>query len=175
MYSRQLTSALRDLLFAYLVERVFATLRIGALIRKWTLIFFAAFFWLLLAWSIHPLVPGAELVRNLLYPIRALFAADVFRHILVGAFAFWVAYRIAAIYLDDIFELKDVPLAGRFIRQTAFATKYDLIEIKDGKVAPEHRESPIVRIGGPGMVRVYLENAALFEKIDGSPRVIRPT
>lgn len=175
MYSRQFATSLRDLLFSYVVERVFATLRIGALIRKWTLIFIGAFFWLLLAWSIHPLVPGAELARNILYPIRALFAADVFRHILVGAFAFWVAYRIAAIYLDDIFELKDVPLAGRFIRQTAFASKYDLIEIRDGKVAPEHRESPIVLIGGPGMVRVYLENAALFEKIDGTPRVIRPT
>lgn len=175
MYSRQLASSLWNQLFSYVVERVFVTIRIGALIRKWSLIFIGAFFWLLIAWRVHPLVLGPELIRNLLYPIRALFAADVFRHILIGAFAFWVAYRIAAVYLDDIFELKDIPLAGRFIRQTAFATKYDLIEIKDAKVAPEHRQSPIVRIGGPGMVRVYLENAALFEKIDGTPRVIRPT
>ena len=133
MYSRQFAASLWDQLFSYVVERAFATLRIGALIRKWTLIFIGAFFWFLLAWSIHPLVPGAELARTVLHPIRALFAADVFRHILIGAFSFWVAYRIAAIYLDDIFELKDVPLAGRFIRQTAFASQYDLIEIKDGK------------------------------------------
>jgi hypothetical protein len=175
MYSRQFASSLWDQLFSYVVERVFVTIRIGALIRKWSLIFFGIFFWLLIAWRVHPLVMGAELTRNLVYPIQALFAADVVRHILIGAYAFWVAYRIAAVYLDDIFELKNVPLAARFIRQTAFASKYDLIEIKDGKVAPEHRQSPIVLIGGPGMVRVYLENAALFEKIDGTPRVIRPT
>jgi hypothetical protein len=175
MYSRQFASSLWNQLFSYVLGRVFVTIRIGALIRKWSLIFFGIFFWSLIAWRVHPPVLGPELIPNLLYPVRAWFAADVFRHILIGAYAFWVAYRIAAIYLDDIFELKNIPLAGRFIRQTAFATQYDLIEIKDAKVAPEHRQSPIVLIGGPGMVRVYLENVALFEKIDGTPRVIRPT
>ncbi len=111
----------------------------------------------------------------LAYPFEALFAAHVFRHVLVAALAFWLAYRIAAVYLDDIFELENLSVAERFILQAAFASQYNLISIRDGEVAAKDRESPIVRIGGPGYVRVFLENAALFEKPDGSSRVIGPT
>ncbi|HEY5572917.1 MAG TPA: SPFH domain-containing protein [Anaerolineales bacterium] len=176
MYSRRFARSLWDRIISFLVDRAFVTVRAGALVRKWSLIVLGGLFWILIAWIAHPLVLGAEPLRNTIeYPIQALFAADVFKHIVIAALAFWVAYRIAAIYLDDIFELKNVPLAARFIRQTAFATQYDLIEIKDGKVAKEHQESPILLIGGPGLVRVYLENAALFERIDGSPRIIPPT
>jgi hypothetical protein len=109
------------------------------------------------------------------YPFRALFAPDVFKHILVGGLVFWLAYRAAAIYLDDIFELKNVRIAERFIRQSAFASQYDVIEIKDGEVALKDQESPIFLIGGPGKLRVYLENAAVFERIGGMPHVIAPT
>ncbi len=176
MYSRYLANSLWDRMISFWVERAFVTVRTGALIRKWGLIILGGLVWIAIAWFAHPPVLGAEPIRNAIYyPFRALFAADVFKHMLVAVLAFWVAYRIAAIYLDDIFELKNVPLAARFIRQTAFASEYDLIEIKDGKVAIEHQESPIVLIGGPGKVRVFLENAALFEKIDGTPRVVPPT
>ena len=176
MYSRQLANSLWERIISFVVARAFVSVRAGALVRKWSLIILGGLAWIVMAWLAHPPVLGAEPIENIIfYPFRALFAADVFRHVLIGGLAFWVAYRIAAIYLDDIFELKNVPLAARFIRQSAFATQYDLIEIKDGKEAPEHRDSPILLIGGPGMVRVYLENAALFEKMDGSPRVIAPT
>jgi hypothetical protein len=37
------------------------------------------------------------------------------------------------------------------------------------------KNSPIFRIGGPGKVDVHLENAALFEKTDGTPHVVGPT
>jgi hypothetical protein len=94
---------------------------------------------------------------------------------LLGGVAFWFAFQVVAIYLDDVFELGDVSTAKRFIRQAAFASRYNTIEIRDGQVAFEHQESPIVRIGGPGQVSVYLENAALFEKIGGEPDVIGPT
>jgi hypothetical protein len=176
MYSRHLANSLWERIISFVVARAFVSVRAGALVRKWSLIILAGLGWIVIAWIAHPPVLGAEPLENfIVYPFRALFAADVFKHILIGGLAFWVAYRIAAIYLDDIFELKNVPLAARFIRQSAFATQYDLIEIKDGKEAPEYRDSPILLIGGPGMVRVYLENAALFEKMDGSPRVIPPT
>jgi len=117
----------------------------------------------------------AFVTEFLSYPFEALFAAHVFRHVLIAALAFWLAYRIAAVYLDDIFELEDLPVAERFILQAAFASQYNTINIRDGDVAAKDRESPIVRIGGPGYVRVYLENAALFERPDGSSRVIGPT
>jgi hypothetical protein len=132
--------------------------------------------WAVLAYLRHPFVPNSDLMRSFLeYPFRALFAPDVFKHVLVGGLVFWLAYRAAAIYLDDIFELKNVRIAERFIRQSAFASQYDVIEIKDGDVAPKDQKSPIFLIGGPGKVSVYLENAAVFERIGGMTHVIEPT
>jgi hypothetical protein len=107
--------------------------------------------------------------------IKPYFAANVLRHVLPIALAFWVAFRWASIYLDDIFELEDVSVAGRFIRQAAFGSQYNRIVISEGDIAPEYKDSPIYRIGGPGLVRIQLENAALFEKIDGTPHIIGPS
>lgn len=132
--------------------------------------------WAVMAYILHPFVPNSEPMLSLLfYPFRALFAADVFKHVLVGAFVFWLAYRAAAIYLDDIFELKNIRVAERFIRQSAFASQYDVLEIKGGEVSLKDQDSPIFMIGGPGKVRVYLENAAVFEQVGGIPNVIGPT
>jgi hypothetical protein len=148
----------------------------GAARRKWLLTLLGAFLWALLAWKKHPFMFGMEPLRNFIeYPFVALFAADVFRHVLIAVLVFWLAYRVAAIYLDDIFEISQVNIAERFIRQAAFASQYNVIEIRDGEVAQKDRLSPIFLIGGPGMVRVHLENAALFEKIDGEAHVISPT
>jgi len=159
-----------------LADRVFMVNRRGATYRRWGLILIGGVLWAWVAWRAHPLRFGANPLRALLeYPFRALFAREVFSDVLLGGAAFWFAFQIAAIYLDDVFELGDVSTAKRFIRQAAFASQYNTIEIRDGQVAFEHQESPIVRIGGPGRVSVYLENAALFEKIGGEPDVIGPT
>jgi hypothetical protein len=161
---------------AHLIGLVVATSRRGAAVRRWTLIFLGGIIWAIVAYSLHPYTPNSDPMRSLLeYPFRALFAPDVFKHVLIGAFVFWFAFRVAAIYLDDIFELKSVRIAEKFIRQSAFASQYDVIEIKDGEVALKDQKSPIFLIGGPGNVRVYLENAALFEKSNGTPHVIEPT
>jgi hypothetical protein len=168
--------SLWDSLVSYAVSQLLLTVQAGAAARKWSLIVGGGVLWALVAWYAHPYTPGADPLRSFVdYPFRALFAADVFRHVLIAGLVFWVAFRVAAVYLDDIFELRNVEIAERFIRQAVFASRYDLIEIRDGQVAEYHKNSPIVQIGGPGNVRVYLENAALFEKIDGTPRVIPPT
>ncbi|UCH61023.1 MAG: hypothetical protein JSV61_05955 [Anaerolineales bacterium] len=109
------------------------------------------------------------------YPFEALFAPQVFRHVLVAAMAFWIAYRIASTYLEDIYELNDIGVAERFILQAAFASQYNVIQILAGDVVKEHHRSPIFRIGGPGLVQVHYDSAALFESVDGEPRVIGPT
>jgi hypothetical protein len=111
----------------------------------------------------------------LVYPFQALFAPAILRHVLVAAFVFWVAYRLAAWYLDDIFELENLSVAEGFVLQAALGSGYSMITIKEGGVAPEQRESPLVRIGGPGWVRVNLDNAALFEESEGESRIIGPT
>lgn len=176
MYSRLLARSLWETVFSHLVGSLVVTTPRGAAFRRSTLIVLGGIAWAVLAYSRHPFVPNSDLMRSFLeYPFRALFAPDVFKHVLVGGLVFWLAYRAAAIYLDDIFELKNVRIAEKFIRQSAFASQYDVIEIKDGDVSPKHQKSPIFLIGGPGKVRVYLENAALFERIGGLPHVIEPT
>ena len=179
---------------------LFAINRPSALIRN--LIFVAGFLlWMGVAYIANPpafseiqisvtLPPNADSTTQLIYSmiaqlqylalaflamLKPFFAAQVFRRVLAISLAFWVAFRWAAIYLDDIFELGDVTVARGFIRQAAFASRYNRIVIVDGDIAPQHRNSPVYRIGGPGLVRVQLENAALFEKVDGSPHVVGPT
>jgi hypothetical protein len=132
--------------------------------------------WAVIGAAAHPYTPSVDGVRSAFeYPFRALFAADVLKHVLVGAFVFWLAYRKAAQYLQDIFELEDSRVAERFIRQAAFGSSYDLMEIRNGEVAEKDKKSPVYLVGGPGKVRIYLENAALFESVDGRPRMIGPT
>jgi hypothetical protein len=176
LYANLLARSLWESVSSHLINSVVGTSRRGAAVRRWTLIFLGGFLWAIIAYSSHPFIPNSEPMRSLLeYPIRALFAPDVVKHVLIGVFVFWFAFRVAAIYLDDIFELKNVSIAQKFIRQSAFASQYDVIEIKDGEVALKDQKSPIFLIGGPGKVRVYLENAALFEKSGGTPHVIEPT
>jgi len=122
-----------------------------------------------------PVIDLSYFVDFILYVVTALISPEIMQFVLVGALAFWVAYRTAAVYLDDIYELGDIQVARRFILQAAFSTNYTLMEIEDGDVAAKHKKLPMFRIGGPGRVRVHLDNAALFESIDGSPRVIGPT
>jgi hypothetical protein len=174
--ARLFLRSLRDTLISQLANRFLAATQVGADRRRWGLILIGGIAWAVLGAAAHPFTPSLDWLRaSVEYPFRALFAADVFTHILIGAFAFWLAYRQAAKYLQDIFELKDARVAERFIRQAAFASRYDVIEIKDGDVAEKDRQSPVALIGGPGLVRIYLENAALFEKVDGRARMIGPT
>lgn len=176
MYSRILTESIWENLLSPYFRRVFTTVRIWALIRDLVLILLGIFLWILIAIRAHPVILGSRPSdETAIFFLRGLFAPDVLSTVLIALFVFWVAMRISAIYLDDIFELKDLRVASRYIRQAAFATRYDLIEVKDGQVIQEHQHSPVFLIGGPGKVRVYLENAALFEKIDGTPHVIGPT
>jgi len=176
MFGRYFASALWDRLASLLTGVILPTHRTAATLRRWSLILVGGLLWAVFAWQQHPYTPGAAPLRSAAeYPFRALFAPDVFKHVLIVAVVFWLAYRFAAIYLDDIFELRNVPVAERFIRQSAFASRYDVIEIAGGDVTGRDKNSPIFLIGGPGKVRVSLENAALFEMVGGQPRTIAPT
>jgi hypothetical protein len=131
-----------------------------------------------LTWGPYLTFPQVSLdnaIALLIYPLCALVSPGVLRWVLVAALAFWVAYRTAAIYLDDIYELGDIQVAQRFILQAVFSSQYNHIAIREGEVQPELKKSPVYRIGGPGLVSVDMNSAALFEAIDGKPNVIGPT
>jgi len=176
LYARILARSIWNSIFSHLVGALVEPRLRAASNRRITLILVGGIAWAVLAYILHPFVPNSDRMLSLLmYPFRALFAADVFKHLLVGIFVFWLAYRAAAIYLDDIFELKNIRIAERFIRQSAFASQYDVMDIKEGEVRLKDQNSPMFLIGGPGKVRVYLENAAVFEQVGGTPHVIGPT
>ena len=159
------------------VEWVFVTKHTGGFRRRWLLILSGGYLWAWWAAQVHPFEIGAteDFLRDLvIYPTQALFAPDMARHVLVLGLIFWLSLRLAASYLDDVFELGDISIAEKYILQAAFASSFDSIDIKDGDVSPKHRDSPIARIGGPGRVNVHLGNVALFEKADGTPRLIGP-
>lgn len=176
MYARLLARTLWYSIASHLVGSLVVSTPRGAAFRRWSLLLLGGLIWATFAYARHPYIPNSEPLRSFVeYPFRALFAANVFKHVLIGGFVFWFAFRAAAIYLDDIFELKNIRISERFIRQSAFASQYDVIEIRNGDVSPKGQKSPIFLIGGPGKVRVYLENAVLFEKIGGTTHIIEPT
>lgn len=127
--------------------------------------------WLDFLYSIPYPIMGT--IKNL---IELFFALDV----LLIMFSFYVGYkvglRICSIYLADIFDLKDLSISEEYLRQSAFSFPgFNQVQIEDAQIRPEDQKSPISKIGGPGKVLINLENAVVFEKINGVPRVEGPT
>ncbi len=115
--------------------------------------------------GVYTALLAASLVPRLISP-------DVLRHVLTYVIPFLTAFWIASIYLADIFEIESRGIAGQFLRQTAFASSYHLLTIENGKVAEKDLNSPLLIIGGPGIVNTRLENTAVFEKLDGQVHII---
>ncbi|MDP2776561.1 MAG: hypothetical protein Q8O48_02880, partial [Anaerolineales bacterium] len=82
--------------------------------------------------------------------------------------------RMAAKYLDDIYELHDKSLATDFLEDIAFGFGREHVTINEGRISEKDERSPIVLIGGPGTVQVNLDSVALLEKVNGEPEVIYP-
>jgi len=108
------------------------------------------------------------------YMLWVVINADIIRILIVIVFPFWAARRIAGIYLADIFE-REASVGRDFIWRAAFATSFDTIHINTGKVIEADQDSPILQIGGPGLVQVELDSAILTERADGTHRIIGPT
>jgi hypothetical protein len=107
--------------------------------------------------------------------LEVYISANGFHYLFLIVLPFFVAWRLAAIYLADIFELEKISTASNFIMQTALTGGNTKIHIRDGDIAPEDEHSPAYLIGGPGIAIVELDSAALFEQPDGRPYVVGPT
>lgn len=173
-----------------LINQLFAFNHPAALLRSMVIGVVFILIWLLFAFTAFPAAEYPKLVQNwvnglanndsqntlitgvkIIYTI--FFNMTVIRHLLAFYLPFWLMQRVAAIYLADIFE-KEESVAHTFIRQAAFGESYNTIHIRHGKVAEEYQKSPMIQIGGPGIVIVELDSAVVFEKPDGSARVIGP-
>ncbi|MBI1793940.1 MAG: hypothetical protein HYR70_07090 [Chloroflexi bacterium] len=105
----------------------------------------------------------------------AVFAGTTFvRMLLLLLIPALIAINMAGNYLADIFNLKKISVAWKFIGELSLGGANEVLHIRDGKVAEEDKESPILLIGGPGRVEVEFDTAALFERPDGIPHVIGP-
>lgn len=119
--------------------------------------------------------PGNPFI-NLLAFVELVFTDPrIFQYFPIFLASFFIALQCAALYLADIFELDHPSVARRFIWGVALWGSEELIRVSQGDVPDEHRFSPTFLIGGPGKVIVDLDSVALFEKPDGTPRVIGPT
>ncbi|RPI23327.1 MAG: hypothetical protein EHM70_22655 [Chloroflexota bacterium] len=156
-----------------LIDWLFAFTQKGAGRRVWLFVLITLGLWATLA--LLTAASGRGSAVTLGQWIGAFFDRSVIRHFLVLGLASFVALVVASTYLDDIFELNNIAVAKRFILQAALFSQYEMVTIKDGAVDPNYEDSPVFKIGGPGLVDVHLENAALFEKPDGSAHVVGPT
>ncbi len=106
---------------------------------------------------------------------ETFFAPATLKYLPLFLLPFFMAWQFAAMYLADIFELSHAGIARNFIMRAAFGARYERIHIREGQIAEEDRDSPVYQIGGPGLVQIELDSAALFEDADGRPRVQGPT
>ncbi len=82
--------------------------------------------------------------------------------------------KMAAKYLDDVYELNNEDLASEFLEEVTFGSGHERITIKEGRIPEKDERSPLILIGGPGDIQVNLDSVALLEKVDGEPEVIFP-
>lgn len=197
-FARNAFNAIIDI-FDIVVEPFFKIRESGRIVRS-ALFVIGFFIWMFVAYAAHPpdlvnfqpwfnLTPTETTPEQIQLMMAVLatfqlvaqafvalllpfFAPDIFRHVLVIGLASWIAYQWAAIYLDDIFELKNTEISRKFIWKAAFVGQLEKVRITDGDVAATDKDSHVVKIGGPGQVIVHLENAVLFEKINGEPHII---
>lgn len=141
--------------------------------RRTTILIAGGFLlWTTLALLWHPFGAGTDsLVMQF---IQKLFEPDVLRRTLILWLALWLGVQLSAFYLDDVFELENLRAARRFIWASVFTGKFPKFTIRDGDMVEEGLNSAVSKIGGPAWVDIHLENAALFERIDGSPHVVSP-
>ncbi|HUE99660.1 MAG TPA: hypothetical protein VMN99_10425 [Anaerolineales bacterium] len=99
----------------------------------------------------------------------------IFQYVPIFLAPFFIALQAASLYLADIFELEHVSIARSFIGGVALSGSEETIRVSHGAISEEDRHSPTFLIGGPGRVIVDLDSVALFERPDGTPRIIGST
>lgn len=171
-----------------LINTIFFTSAKAGNVRSIFLQFLFILTWLICAFTFHQPgeidYPWLDFLFAMPYPIISTVVSiiELFLawDVLLVMFSIFMGYHIAAnlasIYLADIFDIKDLTISEKYIKQSAFSFPvYYQINIENAQVRSEDQTSPIYRIGGPGKVLINLENAVVFEKINGSPRIVGPT
>lgn len=123
------------------------------------------------AWLAGLPFPADALARVL----ASLFAPAAISHLIPVLGGTWLAYRLGSHYLADLFELESFGLASRYLRCAVWGLGYDSLAVSTGDLNQLDWTSPMVRVGGPGLLSVHLGFAAVFETAEGHPRVYGPS
>jgi hypothetical protein len=125
--------------------------------------------------SIPQNFPGNPFYNIANYAVEAFTDPRTLQYLPIFLAPFFIALQTAANYLADIFELSDPTVARAFVWAVSLTGSNETIRIKQGNIDENYKASPTYLIGGPGRVIVDMDSAALFEKPDGTTRVIGPT
>ena len=150
---------------------------LAARLRRWLV--FSGFFlaWMIVAFSLHPWQEYSNLPVKIWVVLKTLSAPDTLLFLIVLLVPFFMAREWAATYLADIFEFDNNRVTRPYLDHAAFGVSRgpdDVVHIRDHNVHTEYADSTLIKIGGPGRVVVHLESVAVFEKADGTPRVVGP-
>ena len=157
--------------------------RAGSRLRLVMLValFFSYWFAVALIGNFPPLIPENTLDQ---LPFLAAVFLDVLTsflspQVLVYVFPVFVAillsFHSGARYLADLFELESTSIAYRYLLGTVLGLRYPLLTIDSGNVSKLDQQNPLLRIGGPGYLKLHLGFAAVFETMDGQPRIYGPS
>lgn len=144
-----------------------------------------AVLWVILVFAARrPLAPLPAALSWLPFPLDAFwqtaslfFSAPVLVHLIPVVGALWLALRVGAHYLADLFELDDPSIASRYLWPALFGLdvlSYPRLDVATGNLEELDPASPLVAVGGPGYLKIHLGHAAIVEEIDGKPRVYGP-
>lgn len=86
------------------------------------------------------------------------------RHLLPPLIAMYVARRIGANYVRDLLELPDAQTANDFLGPALEGVGYREVTVRAEGPTPDEQLSPLIKIGGPGYIRVTAGNAVVLER-----------
>lgn len=103
---------------------------------------------------------------------QTLTPASLLRHWFLPTVVVVAVLYAGARRLNDLFNLEDSPGSTfrtmEYLWGAIFGLAYDEIEIKDGALTAESKKGRVSAIGGPGLLKIHLGNAALFELVNNA-------
>ncbi len=125
--------------------------------------------------AIRQLLESSVLIATIFHYLQFLFSLNTIIFIAIIYLAWQMALSINAFFMTRSYDIQNAEKAKKRLIRSAFALgKLDLIEIEEGQFFP-HRDYLFTRIlGGPALVKIEKENAAVFEQPNGEPIIISP-
>jgi hypothetical protein len=106
--------------------------------------------------------------------LTSFLAPQILLHLVPVFVALIVSMIIGSSYLADLFELQSWSIASRYLRAALFGVDYPTLSVDQGELDELDRQNSLLLIGGPGYLKLHLGFAAIFEDIDGRPKVYGP-